>query len=224
MVEFITGASGTGKTMELLERIKECSGKERIVLVPEQYSTEFDKKLYYHIGAKDFNSLLSLSFSSLARQLFQIYGEPDRKGEYADDMARLILTYQAINEAKNNPEQLLFFRRGGSQPGFAEEILKLIGDMKKSGISPQKLMLKADLFEKRLHDKVKDTANIFYEYEFLMEQYGFKDHLENIREAAKAANLNGFFKGTSVFLDEFESFTGDQLDMLKIILSSAEIL
>ena len=222
MVEFITGASGTGKTMELLERIKECSGKERIVLVPEQYSTEFDKKLYYHIGAKDFNSLLSLSFSSLARQLFQIYGEPDRKGEYADDMARLILTYQAINEAKNNPEQLLFFRRGGSQPGFAEEILKLIGDMKKSGISPQKLMLKADLFEKRLHDKVKDTANIFYEYEFLMEQYGFKDHLENIREAAKAANLNGFFKGTSVFLDEFESFTGDQLDMLKIILSSAE--
>ena len=222
MVEFITGASGTGKTMELLERIKECSGKERIVLVPEQYSTEFDKKLYYHIGAKDFNSLLSLSFSSLARQLFQIYGEPDRKGEYADDMARLILTYQAINEAKNNPEQLLFFRRGGSQPGFAEEILKLIGDMKKSGISPQKLMLKADLFEKRLHDKVKDTANIFYEYEFLMEQYGFKDHLENIREAAKAANLNGFFKGTSVFLDEFESFTGDQLDMLKIIFSAAE--
>lgn len=222
MVEFIIGASGTGKTTELLERIRLCSGKERIALVPEQYSTDFDKKLYHHIGAKEFNSMLSLSFSSLARQLFQLYGEPDRKGEYADDMARLILTYQAINEAKNSPEQLLFFRRGASQTGFAEEVLKLIGDMKKSGISPQKLMLKADLFEKRLHDKVKDTANIFYEYEFLMEQYGFKDHLENIREAAKAANLYGFFKGKTVFLDEFESFTGDQLDMLEVVLSTAE--
>ncbi len=222
MVEFIIGASGTGKTTELLERIKSSTGKERVVLVPEQYSTEFDKKLYYHIGAKDFNSLLSLSFSSLARHLFQIYGESDRKGEYADDMARLIITYQAIKEAKNSPEQLLFFRRGASQAGFAEDVLKLIGDMKKSGISPQKLILKADMFEKKLHDKVKDTANIFYEYEFLMEQYGFKDHLENIREAAKIANLYGFFKGKTVFLDEFESFTGDQLDLLEVILSSAE--
>ena len=222
MAEFIIGASGTGKTTELLERIKNCSGKERVVLVPEQYSTEFDKKLYYHIGAKDFNSLLSLSFSSLARQLFQMYGETDRKGEYADDMARLIITYQAIKEAKNSPEQLLFFRRGASQAGFAEDVFKLIGDMKKAGISPQKLMLKAELFEKKLHDKVKDTANIFYEYEFLMEQYGFKDHLENIREAAKISNLHGFFKGKTVFLDEFESFTGDQLDLLDVVLSTAE--
>ena len=166
-----------------------------MVLVPEQYSTEFDKKLYKHIGAKDFNSLLSLSFSSLARQLFQMYGETHRKGEYADDMARLIMTYQAVKEAKNSPDQLLFFRKGASQAGFAEDMLKLIGDMKKSGISPQKLMEKADLFEKKLHDKVKDTANIYYEYEFLMEQYGFKDHLENIREAAKTANLHRFFKG-----------------------------
>ena len=222
MVEFIIGASGTGKTTELFERIKNCQDKERVVLVPEQYSTEFDKKLYKHIGAKDFNSLLSLSFSSLARQLFQMYGETHRKGEYADDMARLIMTYQAVKEAKNSPDQLLFFRKGASQAGFAEDMLKLIGDMKKSGISPQKLMEKADLFEKKLHDKVKDTANIYYEYEFLMEQYGFKDHLENIREAAKTANLHRFFKGKTVFLDEFESFTGDQLELLDVIFSSAE--
>ena len=137
MVEFIIGASGTGKTTEMIKCIQNCSDSERIVLVPEQFSTEFDKKLYFRIGAKDFNSLLSLSFSSLARQLFQLYGEPDRKGEYADDMARLILTYQAINAAISNPEQLLFFGRTSSQAGFAEEILKLIGDMKKSGVKPQ---------------------------------------------------------------------------------------
>ncbi len=222
MVEFIIGASGTGKTTEMIKCIQNCSDSERIVLVPEQFSTEFDKKLYFRIGAKDFNSLLSLSFSSLARQLFQLYGEPDRKGEYADDMARLILTYQAINAAKSNPEQLLFFGRTSSQAGFAEEILKLIGDMKKSGVKPLKLMEKSLLLDTKLHNKVRDVANIFYEYEFLMEQYGFKDHLENIREAAKTAALNGFFKGKYVFLDEFESFTGDQIDMLKVIISSAE--
>lgn len=222
MVEFITGASGTGKTTEMFERISKYSAGNCIALVPEQYSTEFDKKLYFHIGAEKFNNMLSLSFSSLARQLFQLYGEPDRKGEYADDMARLIITYQAIKEARNSPEQLLFFGKTSTRPGFAEEILKLIGDMKKSGVSPRKLMDKSGLLEKRLHDKVSDVANIFYEYEFLMEQYGYKDHLENIREAAKIAAINGFFKGKCVFLDEFESFTGDQLDMLEVIMSAAE--
>lgn len=222
MTEFIIGASGTGKTTEMFKRIKECAGKERIVLVPEQFSTEFDKKLYFYIGAKEFNSLLSLTFSSLARQLFQLYGEPDRKGEYADDMARLILIYRAVNGARSNPEQLKFFAKSSSYPGFAEDALKLIGDMKKAGISPQRLMLKSELLESRLHDKVTDIANIFYEYEFLMEQYGFKEHLENIREAAKIANMQRFFKGKTVFLDEFESFTADQIDMLKVIFSSAE--
>lgn len=222
MTEFITGASGTGKTTEMFKRIKECSGKERIVLVPEQFSTEFDKKLYFYIGAKEFNRMMSLTFSSLSRQLFQLYGEPDRKGEYADEMARLILIYRAVNGARSNPEQLKFFAKSSSYPGFAEDALKLIGDMKKAGISPQRLMLKAELLESRLHDKVSDIANIFYEYEFLMEQYGFKEHLENIREAAKIANMQRFFKGKSVFLDEFESFTADQIDMLKVIFSSAE--
>lgn len=222
MVEFLIGASGTGKTTLMLDRIKNSSDREQIVLVPEQYSTEFDKKLYFHVGAKAFNELLSLTFSSLARQLFQIYGDPDRKGEYADDMARLILIYQAITAARNSPEQLKFFAKSSTRSGFAEESLKLIGDMKKAGISPQSLMLGADKLESRLHDKVTDIASIFYEYEFLMEQYGFKDHLENIREAAKTANLHSFFKGKRVFIDEFESFTADQIDMLKVIFSLAE--
>jgi ATP-dependent helicase/nuclease subunit B len=162
MVEFIIGASGTGKTTELFERIKTCQCKERVVLVPEQYSTEFDKKLYKHIGAKDFNSLLSLSFSSLARQLFQMYGETHRKGEYADDMARLIMTYQAVKEAKNSPDQLLFFRKGASQAGFAEDMLKLIGDMK------SREFLRRNLWRKRIYLKRNSTTKLKIRRIFIM--------------------------------------------------------
>lgn len=224
MVEFIIGSSGTAKTTTMFERIKERSelGKSQITLVPEQYSTEFDKKLYFHIGAKAFNELLSMTFSSLSRHLFQIYGEPDRKGEYADELARLILIYQAVAEAKSNPNQLSFFSRSCNQTGFAEEVLKLINDMKRAGISPQKLMQKAEFLTDRLRDKTADIAEIYYEYEFLMEQYGFKDNLENIREASKIANFQNFFSGKTVYLDEFESFTADQIDMIKVMLSSAD--
>ncbi len=224
MVEFIIGSSGTGKTTEMIKRIKSFSeqNKEQVVLVPEQYSTEFDKKLYFNIGAIAFNRLLSLSFSSLARQLFQIYGEPDRKGEYADEMARLIVIHQAVEAAASSPEQLPFFGKRCRQSGFSEEILELISDMKRSGLKPLELTEKAELMEPRLRDKTRDVAEIYYEYEAIMESYGFKDDLENIREAAKIANLQRYFHGKSVCLDEFESFTADQLDMMKCIFSSAE--
>ena len=223
MVEFIIGASGTGKTTEMFRRIKSYAGAdfEQCVLVPEQYSQEFDKNLYAFVGAQVFNDIASHSFSSLARQLFQLYGDTEHSGEYAGDMARMILVYQAISSASKNPEGLRYFRRNSSQAGFAEGMMQLIGDMKRAGIAPQELSLKAELLDNKLSDKTMDTASIFFEYERLMEEYGFKDNYENIRSAAHAANTHRFFDGKCVCLDEFESFTGDQIEMLRVILSSA---
>lgn len=224
MVEFITGASGTGKTTLMFEKIRrfQQNGKEVCVLVPEQYSNDFDKSLYFFLGAENFNNLLSLSFSSLARQLFQFYGDPNRNGEYTDEMARMIIIYQAVSAVKKSPESLSFFEKRSNQVGFAEEILKLITDMKHSGITPQNLMDKVEMLANKLHDKTADIASIYYEYERIMEEYGFKDNFDNIREAAKVANLHQYFKGKCVCLDEFESFNADQIDMIKVIFASAE--
>lgn len=224
MIEFIIGASGTGKTTEMFGRIRSFaeSGKKQCILVPEQYSHEFDKNLYYYLGAKRFNELFSLSFSSLARQLFQLYGEPDRDGEYADEMARMILIYQAISAAESKPEMLRCFRRSAGQSDFVQEILKLINDMKRSGITSEELTERSALLDGKLRDKTADVASIYTEYVRLMEEYGFKDNFENIRFAANIANLKGYFKGQCVCLDEFESFNGDQLEMLEVIFSSAE--
>ena len=224
MIEFIIGASGTGKTTEMFGRIRSAAidGREQLILVPEQYSHEFDKNLYSFLGAKMFNQLLSLTFSSLARQLFQLYGESDRKGEYADDMARMILVYQAIEAASNKPEMLRYFRRAANHAGFAEEMMKLIADMRRAGITPDMLTEHAELLDSRLRDKTADTASVYSEYARLMEQYGFKDSYENIRFAARTANLHQYFRNKTVYFDEFESFTGDQLEMLEVIFSAAD--
>lgn len=224
MVEFITGASGTGKTTLMFERIKSSSSEpsKKCIIVPEQYSYEFDKTLYFYLGAAGFNELFSLSFTSLARHLFQLYGEPDRKGEYADDMAKMILIYQAVSAVQKEPGRLTYFRRQSGKAGFAEEVLKLISDLKRAGITPQQLESRSALLEQKLMDKTNDIAAIYYNYERLMEEYGFKDDLENIIEAAKIASYNQYFKGSSVYIDEFESFTADQTELLKVILSSAD--
>lgn len=136
MVEFIIGQAGSGKTTLMFERIKNNTDKSCII-VPEQFSYEFDKTLYFYLGAEKFNEQTSLSFTGLSRELFQLFGEPDRKGEYANEYARMIMIYQAINSVRNQPESLNFFRRQSLQSGFAEEVLDIINDMKRSGIEPQ---------------------------------------------------------------------------------------
>ncbi len=224
MIEFITGAAGSGKSTEMIKNIDSLSemGKDICIIVPEQFSYEFDKNLYRIIGAKKFNKLFSLSFTSIARELFQMYGDSKRNGRYADETARMILIYQAIAAMRGNPQSKRFFERQLSHTGFAEEILKLISEMKMSGITPQKLMEKSLLTDKKLLDKINDFSLIYLNYERLMTEYGFKDSWDDIKEAARIANLNQYFRGKNVFLDEFESFTGDQIEFIRVIISSAD--
>ena len=224
MVEFITGQAGSGKTTAMFERIRRSAeeGHKQCIIVPEQFSYEFDKTLYFYLGAERFNELFSLSFTSLARQLFQIYGEPGRSGEYADELARMIMVFQAVSAVRSSPEQFLYFRRQCLHNGFAEDLLRLITDLKRSGTTPEELMNKSGLLDRQLMDKTRDIAAVYTEYERLMKEYGFKDELDNIMEAAKTARLYGYFEGQDVYIDEFESFTGDQLEMLRVMIESAD--
>lgn len=220
MIEFIIGSSGTGKTTEMFERIKKFQAEEKevCVIVPEQYSNDFDRTLYHAVGAENFNKLVSSTFSGISRELFQLYGDPNRNGDYADENARMIIIYKAIASAGN----LTFFKNRKNQNGFAEEILQLITDMKQSGITLENFVKKVELLSGKLGEKASDVSKIYCEYERLMKEYGFKDNLENIRIASEIANKNEYFKGKSVFFDEFESFNADQLDMIKVIFASAE--
>lgn len=224
MIEFITGPAGSGKTTLMFERIKKmCTDADKLcIIVPEQFSQDFDKKLYFYLGPEKFNELFSLSFTGLARQLFQIYGDPERDGEFAGEMAKMILVYQAVEAAMSCPEAKSVFRSQRNHNGFSEEIMKLIRDIKRSGVTPDELFNKAPFFDRRLMDKTNDIARIYTEYQRLMEEYGFKDELDNIRAAAAVAGFNRYFCGKTVFLDEFESFTADQYEMLRIMISSAE--
>lgn len=224
MVEFIIGQAGSGKTTAMLEKIKRSAenGCRQCMIVPEQFSYEFDKMLYFYLGADRFNDLFSLSFTSLARQLFQLYGDPGRTGEYADELARMIMVFQAVDNVRRSPEQFAYFRRQCQHNGFAEEVMSLISDLKRAGISPDELMEKSVFMEKQLMDKTRDIAAVYAEYERLMREYGFKDELDNILEAAKTARLYGYFEGQNVYIDEFESFTGDQLEMLRVMIASAD--
>lgn len=113
MLHIIAGGAGTGKSTLLMQKIRQLLPQEPdcIILVPEQFSYEFDKKLYHFLGATAFNQLETHSFTSISRMLFQKYGK--HAAQYADATVRKALFLQAVQTVRQN--QVLYFLTGSAE-------------------------------------------------------------------------------------------------------------
>ncbi len=221
MLHFILGGAGCGKSTRLTEEIRraQANGLPVFALVPEQFSFTFDTHLYQSLGAKAFNELESLSFTSLARLLFRTYG--GRSGQYADTLTKTTLLHQAITTLLSQ-NALHHYVRQAKKPGFPEEVSKVITELRRADLTPEQLMTRTALLDGRLRDKAMDLAQIYALYDQSLRARNLKDTLTDISEAAALAAQHDFFRGAAVMIDEFESFTGDQLIMLDTILAQAQ--
>ena len=196
-------------------------GKNICIIVPDQYSFEFDKKLYRSIGAKRYNEVTVLSFSRLSQDIFIKYG--GKTGEYANDLTKVSLMYIAIKYIQDN-EKFNFYQKQAGSAHFINSALQIVKELKWSNITPEDLMLKTSFLKDNIYDKVNDISILYSTYYKVLEQNGYKDSLNDITEAAKLASLNGYFKNTTVFVDEFQSFSGDEIEMIETIISTADEL
>ena len=76
MLQLVLGPSGSGKTYTLYTRILERAraGKRSILLVPEQFTSSTEGRLYRLLGDELSGFVTSYSFTSLAEALLQRYG------------------------------------------------------------------------------------------------------------------------------------------------------
>lgn len=221
MIKFILGGAGCGKSTALIRKIqrKVQEEEEILTLVPEQFSYEFDKKLYHILGAKQFNRLETHSFKSLARAIFQRYGStPDGK-ENADDLTRTALLYQAIQQVATRENKLTILKKQCQQTAFVDEVSMLLSQFRRSGITPAFLYESCGTLNGRLLEKTMDLFHIYQAYDCLLEAHHLKDVETELTEAAAIANGQDAFLGKTLFLDEFESFTEDEYELLQVLFA-----
>ena len=225
MLKIITGGMGSSKTDIMTAEIKKAvlSGENVIVIVPDQYSFEYDKHLYNELGAKDFNRLRTMGFNRFAEIILKEYGT--KTGVIADKNAKIISMFKAIKSFKElGFGKTSCYSRSLDKPQFVSNAVSLIDDLKKSDIDINSLESVTLQTEGSLFEKLDSISKLFRLYQEELSASGLTDEITALSEAAKAAHDNGFFNNAVVFIHEFSSFTADEYEVIKVILSDAKCL
>lgn len=221
MLNFIYGRASTGKTYETLNRIKEASknGERVIYIVPEQYSFESERSVLSLLGDKDVHRVTVHSFSSLADTLTCICGGNARA--VLTDADKILFMNKTLMSLK---DELYFWRKYISSAGFSSKIVDMIGEFKTSAVFPEDLeSVSNQLKESALKEKIKALALIYRTYDAILKGR-FIDPADKLEKLYNDLNFNKYFLGTTVFIDGFKGFTGQQYRIIDLILSQSNSL
>lgn len=222
MLHRIIGASGSGKTEYMLDRLNEAlkKGRECYVIVPEQQSVSYEATLCERFG--DGVNLLCevLNFERLPNRVARDYGglcvnTVDKGGA----CALLSLVSESLKD------QLTEYSLVSSDPDFATSLYSLVSRMKMALITPQKLYNALDSNslenDSRVKSKLNDIALIYSEYE-----KRFKDELKDPRDAltvlSEELKFKPFFKDKCVFIDNYYTFTEQEYAIIKEIIAQSK--
>lgn len=219
MVTVISGSFHSDKTLRLVNSIKKSllAEKQVYVIVPDQFIYEYDKILYKELGVRLFNKIPVVSFNKLAKIILNEYGSA--KGEFQDDNTKQIMMYKTLKKVKATSD---FYKKQFDKPEFVTSTLELIKELRQSCVNPEELKNVNENISGMLHGKLSDIADIYQNYCDTLTQYGYKDVNTALNEAAETALENGHFNGFDVFVDEFNSFTNDELQLIRYMIKQAD--
>ncbi|MGN0642553.1 MAG: PD-(D/E)XK nuclease family protein [Huintestinicola sp.] len=223
------GNPGTGKSYAMMDdiRTKAAEGGKVCVIVPDQFTFEYERMLYSHLGCRLFNkgNTEVLSFTRLAERIAACSAErfpSKRKGNPppADGTVKNAVMYLALKSIAEN-EGFLFFGRQAKKPSFVRTALSMLSELICGGVTEDVMAELAGKAPENFRDKLSDISLIYTKYTSVMAEKGYRDSLLNLlslSDAASEAEISGFFDGMYVYLDEFKSFTGDQFGLINAML------
>ena len=218
MLNIISGEAGTGKSTLLRERIKRTveAGGKAVLFVPDQFSFEAEKLIYRTVPHTLSENCRVTMFSREAQSILRLNGETK---VYADDISKRLIIKIAVDEAAADGSLSYYHRQSKSQ-SFPEFALGMISDMRNAGLSPsglKGLLAKDGHMTDRLTEKMNDIAVIYAGYDEILTR-NFSDRLDDVRRAAEIIRESDIFDGHEIFFDEFDTFSGTQLNFIRTLL------
>lgn len=215
-IRFVFGRAGSGKSYYCLNQIKKKLTNDKnnklIMLVPDQYTFQTEKKLLEYVGEKALLRAEVLSFKRMATRIFDKCG--GRAINVIEDSGKNMLIYKLL---KDKGEELQYFNRISKQQGFVGIVSKSITEFKKYNISEEILKEKElEIENKDLKEKISDLASIYETFNESLHK-GYIDSEDILSILAKKLKECDLYDDAEIWVDEFTTFTPQQLEVLKVL-------
>ena len=215
-IRFIYGRAGTGKSEYCIESIKKKVNNDieekLILIVPEQYTFNTENKVLEAIGEKAFLKVEVLSFKKMANEIFEIYG--GRTKSIINQSGKKMLINKVLNE---NMDKLDYFKRISREQGFNDIIVELIAEFKKYNVDVEKIKsIDEQIDDEELKIKLKEIGVIFEAVEEKM-HVDYIDSEDELAILYKKLEESNEYDGAEVWIDEFTTFTPQQMDIIKLL-------
>ena len=215
-IRFIYGRAGTGKSKFCIDEIKnnidEKADNKLILLVPEQYTFNTENKILKFIGERALLRTEVLSFKKMAHEVSEECG--GRVKDIIKESGRNMLIHRVLNE---NMDSLDYFKKISREQGFNEIISEIISEFKKYNVDIENLRKideKVDNIE--LIQKLNELTIIYEAFNSKMHE-SYIDGDDELTLLSKKLLENDIYKGAEVWIDEFTSFTPQQLEIVRLL-------
>ena len=222
MFQLLLGGSGSGKTTLLSQRIRARAekGEKSILLVPEQFTSSTEGRIYRELGDALSGMVESFSFTSLAEKILSTEG--GAAVQTLSDAGRAVLVRRALEELQDNVH---YYHRHRRSAAFCQMAAQTIDELKSAGLSGRQLAQLAGACGAE-SGKLSELALIFQGYETLLARSGMdpSDRLElagaRLEEALARHSLPEFLRDRAVFIDEFDTFNAPKKRLLGAMLAA----
>ena len=219
-LRFIFGRGGSGKTTYCLEeigkKVNDGNTSPIILLVPEQYTFESEKRLSNFIGKDPYLRARVLSFKTLSNIVFsQVGGLTDIN---INDSGRAMMIFKALEAVSS---ELNIFSKTSSQPGFVATVADMISEFKQYSITPEVLEnIAGEVDSETLKLKLQDISKVYESYEKILQE-NYVDSQDLLASLADKIEMCTYFDGAQIYIDEFTGFTPNQYKVIRSLLCKA---
>lgn len=221
MLQLVLGRSGSGKTEYMYERLSDLVWAEErraVLLVPEQYSFESERRLLSMFGPRLAASVQVLSFTRLAEMVDRELG--GLAGRTMDDITRMLLMSRALEAVG---DRLTLYRRHVDDQAYIQAMLQLIAEFKQYTVTPRGLQETAAVLPAggTLRQKAEELSLIYDAYEALAANE-YIDPQDALTKLAARMGESSLLVDTVVFVDGFKGFTEQEMAVLGGVFRKAE--
>ncbi|MEG2456051.1 MAG: ATP-dependent nuclease subunit B, partial [Oscillospiraceae bacterium] len=215
MLTLLIGRAGSGKSDFLVTQICQSTQRRQLLIVPEQFSHEAERRLCAVGGNGISRHGEVLSFTRLYNRVCAVCG--GGAAPSLDGGGRLLLMHNAVGQVAAH---LSVYARPSQKPQFLSGLLTTLDECKSYCVTPEDLGEAASQTDGLEGQKLADLALIFGAYEALCARAA-ADPRDQLTKLAARLKESGFARGLDIYIDGFTDFTPQERLVLSALLRDA---